>query len=754
MFEENEASRRVLEWRCGGLPGRIAQGVLLGVLAGLLISPWIAVCWVVLSNSVLVFDSRLARRLAAHPEDRGLALRSAALRTVSGVIYGAVAWLFLLDQTSLGLGAALLVGCAVALNNAVMTRGVRGYAVTLAGPAAVMVVMAPPLAVLMGHHLSWAGALYLSFGAAAYGVFLGRLAAMLAAESRTLRRAMVDLQRERDTASDAQRTASAERARWRNLFDDSPMPQLCFDASELYERLTRGTEIGGDDVELLSQKLAADPDALAVIRLTDANEAARDLIGARDFGGGSISEIFDESMLTGLALSLRDVSDDGVLPPFPTTLTRADGELAEVMVHVRAMIRGARPWSMCMVTFVDITAFQSVVRDQAEAMLAAQAASVAKSEFLAIMSHEIRTPMNGVLGMAQAMTREPLSPVQRDRLDVIRQSGEALLAILNDVLDLSKIEAGKLELETAPFDLEAVARGAHATFTSTANSKRLSFNLSIAPQARGAYLGDSARVRQVLYNLISNAVKFTAQGGVRVSILAADPGIRIEVEDTGVGIPADRLEKLFAKFVQADSSTTRQFGGTGLGLAICRELAEAMGGSITVESREGEGSRFIVELPLPRADGELCLLPDAARQDEEAAELEGEFRILAAEDNPINQLVLKTLLAQFGLTPQVVDNGELAVAAWEAEAWDLILMDVQMPVLDGPSAARAIRQRELETGRTRTPIIALTANAMTHQVDSYRTAGMDGFVAKPIEVRDLMEAISSALVARAESDAA
>ncbi|WP_304192535.1 ATP-binding protein, partial [Phenylobacterium aquaticum] len=308
--------------------------------------------------------------------------------------------------------------------------------------------------------------------------------------------------------------------------------------------------------------------------------------------------------------------------------------------------------------------------------------------------------------------------------------------------------------ETAPFDLEAVARGAHATFTSTANSKRLSFNLSIAPQARGAYLGDSARVRQVLYNLISNAVKFTAQGGVRVSILAADPGIRIEVEDTGVGIPADRLEKLFAKFVQADSSTTRQFGGTGLGLAICRELAEAMGGSITVESREGEGSRFIVELPLPRADGELCLLPDAARQDEEAAELEGEFRILAAEDNPINQLVLKTLLAQFGLTPQVVDNGELAVAAWEAEAWDLILMDVQMPVLDGPSAARAIRQRELETGRTRTPIIALTANAMTHQVDSYRTAGMDGFVAKPIEVRDLMEAISSALVARAESDAA
>ena len=234
-----------------------------------------------------------------------------------------------------------------------------------------------------------------------------------------------------------------------------------------------------------------------------------------------------------------------------------------------------------------------------------------------------------------------------------------------------------------------------------------------------------------------------------MEIEALSPGFRIRVTDTGVGVPADRLDKLFAKFVQADSSTTRQFGGTGLGLAICRELADAMGGSIAVSSVEGEGSCFTVDLPLPRAAGAA---PEVEAPAETGQDLGLEFRILAAEDNTINQLVLKTLLAQFGLTPQVVDNGHQAVQAWEKESWDLILMDVQMPVLDGPGAARAIRAREAETGRARTPIIALTANAMTHQVDSYLAAGMDGFVAKPIEVRDLVEAINQAMAGRADDE--
>ena len=389
-------------------------------------------------------------------------------------------------------------------------------------------------------------------------------------------------------------------------------------------------------------------------------------------------------------------------------------------------------------------------RDQARASKqAAEAASRAKGEFLAIMSHEIRTPLNGVLGMAQAMEQGALSRDQRGRLDVIRQSGEALLAILNDVLDLSKIEAGKLELEIAPFELETLARGAHAAFSGAAAAKGLSFELSIAPDALGSYLGDSARIRQILYNLISNAVKFTAQGGVRVAITRAGPGVRAVVADTGVGIPAERIGQLFNKFVQGDSSTTRQFGGTGLGLAICKELTEAMGGTITAASEPGRGAAFTLDLPLARAAmAEAVAAPVIEALDTDA----GAMRVLAAEDNPINRLVLKTLLSQFGLEVTLVEDGESAVAAWQAQDWDLILMDVQMPRLDGPSATLRIRALEAAEGRARTPIVGLTANAMTHQTADYLAAGMDDVVTKPIEVQELLRAIQAATGPAAEAE--
>ena len=749
MLNSSDAYRRVLEWRTKGLGVRLAQGLLLGGLAWLITGSPLAVSWILAASAVMFVDARMSARLMADLGDTRLRGWTTLVRTVSGMIYALVTPLFLLERSSLGVACAVFVGCSVALNNAVMTRGVRSFALSLIVPSGLILILIGPLAALIGHRFEPGAMGYLTFGALAYVIFLVRLSGVLSRESRALHRALSDLALERDAAGEAQRQALAERARWSSLFDNSPVPQLCFDASRLHARLAAGDPSVTNEV--LAERLQNDPHGLTGVRLTDANEAAMQLFGVHDFLNGVSADIFDESLLTGLALSLQDASPDGVLPPFPTSLRRADGEMAEVMAHVRFMGDAVRPWSMCMVTFVDITAFQSVVRDQAEAMLAAQAASVAKSEFLAIMSHEIRTPMNGVLGMAQAMSREPLSASQKDKLDVIRQSGEALLAILNDVLDLSKIESGRLELEQQPFDLDLVAQGCHATFTGLANAKGLSFGLTIAPEAHGAYVGDSARVRQVLYNLISNAVKFTAEGHVRVAIEGLDPGIRIRVIDTGVGIPADRLDKLFAKFVQADSSTTRQFGGTGLGLAICRELAEAMGGSIRVSSIEGEGSCFTVDLPLPRAVA-AAAEAEAEAGEETASDLDAEFRILAAEDNSINQLVLKTLLAQFGLTPRVVDNGAQAVEAWEREPWDLILMDVQMPVLDGPGAARAIRAREAETGRARTPIVALTANAMTHQVDSYLAAGMDGFVAKPIEIRDLVEAINLAMAGRADED--
>ena|GEM_PF-1534976 len=376
----------------------------------------------------------------------------------------------------------------------------------------------------------------------------------------------------------------------------------------------------------------------------------------------------------------------------------------------------------------------------------AEAANIAKGAFLATMSHEIRTPLNGVLGMAQAMSGEPLSGPQLERLEVIRNSGESLLAILNDILDLSKIEAGRLELEAVEFDLEATVRGAHSTFTQLANSKGLAFSLAISG-APGTYLGDPTRLRQILYNLFSNALKFTERGEIRVEVFAKPSGLTLSVSDTGIGMTPETTAKLFEKFSQADASTTRRFGGTGLGLAICRELAQLMEGSIGVSSKVGEGSTFTVELAIPRirdAARSKIDLPSAEPLEGDAAG-EQSLLVLAAEDNPVNQIVLKTLLQQIGIDPVIVENGALAVEAWRQGRFDIILMDVQMPEMDGPTAAQTIRRLEIENGRERTPIVAVTANVMPSQVEHYLAVGMDGCVAKPIDIAVLIETIETAL---------
>jgi CheY-like chemotaxis protein len=288
-----------------------------------------------------------------------------------------------------------------------------------------------------------------------------------------------------------------------------------------------------------------------------------------------------------------------------------------------------------------------------------------------------------------------------------------------------------------------VARGAHSAFTALANKKGLSFALDIA-QARGVYRGDPTRLRQILYNLISNALKFTEAGEIRVIAARMDDSLRFTVADTGMGIPPEALAKLFGKFAQVDASTTRRFGGTGLGLAICQQLSVLMGGVIEVDSEFGHGTTFTVILPMARVGEEKPAIPlpspDVQRRDSSLG-----LRVLAAEDNTVNQLVLKTLLHQIGVEPVVVGDGAAAVAAWEGAHWDAILMDVQMPVMDGPSATRRIRELERLTGRARTPIIALTANAMSHHVADYLAAGMDDHVAKPIEASRLFQALQSAI---------
>jgi signal transduction histidine kinase/ActR/RegA family two-component response regulator len=423
----------------------------------------------------------------------------------------------------------------------------------------------------------------------------------------------------------------------------------------------------------------------------------------------------------------------------PMILRRFEG-LDQIVVMVMVTLCVCHAISAALINLRSARRLADTAHDLIDAKATAEAANIAKSNFLATMSHEIRTPLNGVLGMAQAMDADELSPIQRERLDVVRHSGESLLTILNDILDLSKIEAGKLEIEQIDFDLEEVIAAARTTFSAVAERKALGFVFEIEA-AKGIYSGDPTRLRQIVSNLVSNALKFTEVGEVRLTASRSSDGLCIVVADTGLGISPEGLVTLFSKFTQADASIARHFGGSGLGLAICRDLADLMGGTIEVESTLGKGSRFIVTFPM--AYVRKANHPPVV--DAVAADAVMDIRLLAAEDNAINRLVLKTLLEQVGVDPVIVENGALAVEAWETGDWDIILMDVQMPSMDGPTATRLIRQREAATGRRRTPIVALTANAMSNQVDDYLQAGMDAHVSKPIEAHRLYEALAALL---------
>jgi len=379
-----------------------------------------------------------------------------------------------------------------------------------------------------------------------------------------------------------------------------------------------------------------------------------------------------------------------------------------------------------------------------EALERAEAGSRAKSEFLATMSHEIRTPLNGVLGMAQAMEGGELTPVQRRRVEVIRRSGESLLLLLNSVLDLSKIEAGKFDLEDGEVDIGEVARAALDAFSEDAAEKELDVTLEVSSRARGIYAGDPARITQVLYNLVSNAVKFTTSGSVGVAIDRRGKALVINVTDSGIGISEEQQRGLFEKFVQADASVTRRYGGSGLGLAISRELVVRMGGSIEVKSEPGLGSTFTVSLPLQKIRPRKTPAGDLPAEQDVVAGV-SRLRVLVAEDNPVNQFVLQTMLERLGIAPVSVVNGKQVVAAWREGDWDLILMDVRMPVMDGVTATRTIRAEEVTSGRRPTPIIGVTANVMAHQVEHYRAVGMDDVIGKPIEAQRLLKVMETCL---------
>ncbi|MEO1310073.1 MAG: ATP-binding protein [Pseudomonadota bacterium] len=418
--------------------------------------------------------------------------------------------------------------------------------------------------------------------------------------------------------------------------------------------------------------------------------------------------------------------------------------------------------TMLLIVVLVLVTRSTLVRPLLAARAAEAQANAAKSEFLATMSHEIRTPMNGVLGMAHALARSDLDEEQKRKLQVIRDSGEALVTILNDILDFSKIEMGGLEIEKAPFSLRLAGERVERLYTLKAREKGVDFNVSIGRDVAIWRIGDEHRLLQILNNLVSNALKFTPAGEVSVSFATApDDANRLiaTVRDTGIGMTPGQAARIFDRFAQADSSTTRKYGGTGLGLSIAKELAIAMGGDISVESAPGEGATFRLEVPAPSTEApatsrenELSSEPKASsRAPKQSAFKRTNLSVLAAEDNEVNRLVLQSLLAPHGVRLTLTNNGKEALEAFKKNAYDVILMDVQMPVMDGVEALKAIRDHEVAYGAKPTPVIAFTANALKSQVETYLAMGFDGCVTKPTRMPDLSAVVNAVTADDAEA---
>ncbi|MBL8768851.1 MAG: response regulator, partial [Planctomycetes bacterium] len=461
-------------------------------------------------------------------------------------------------------------------------------------------------------------------------------------------------------------------------------------------------------------ELSAERDRIAELGATH--------LGVLDGRIGDLTRAIDE-LLLGVESAVRTETDA------ITTQWTIGGALAA------ALLFGA--------SFALLRRVRSAVAELRASREAALEASRAKSAFVANISHEIRTPMNGVLGIAELLEHTPLNAEQRRFVGTIRSSGGALMSVLNDVLDFSKLDAQQMRLEAVSVSPAGLVEDVVALFGPKAEANGVTFEARVAAVVPPWVVGDPTRIRQVLFNLVGNAIKFTERGSIRVDVDAtpidgtARFRLRFTVVDTGPGIEPSTLERLFAPFAQSDDSTTRRFGGTGLGLVICRRLLDLMGGRITVESVPGEGSAFSVEVPCAVAPAAVSAPP---RRTSIQASTPHAIDVLVVEDNAVNQMVVARMLAKLGARVHVVGDGAAAVAAITARAFDLVLMDCHMPGMDGFEATRRIRASE--GGEVRTPIVALTASALDEDQRRCDDAGMDGFLGKPVTSDALAAALT------------
>jgi len=502
--------------------------------------------------------------------------------------------------------------------------------------------------------------------------------------------------------------------------------------------------------QMLAAMLRISPEAIVV---TD--EAAKIMAfsaGAEQIFGYSADEVIGQRVEVLLPHPFRDDHQRHVLE-------FGAGSTPSLRMHDRATIQGLRKSgeefpaeaSLARLETANGLAYTAIVRDLSmqraaelrliEAREQAERANLAKSTFLANMSHEIRTPLNGVLGVAGALAHTELTPKQRKMLQLIESSGRALEGLLSDILDLAKVDAGRMSLRDEPFNLSLLVRETIELFRASASEKGVALVMKLDEQADRCFRGDDLKIRQVLSNLLSNAIKFTARGEVRLSVsvgVEKDGAhrIRFVVRDTGIGFAPEIAHSLFERFEQADGSITRRYGGTGLGLAISKSLVNLMGGSISATSTPGRGATFRFEIPLAAqaippqlatVAGEPAAAPPARRQ-----------QILLAEDHVVNRLTVELILENLPIDITGVENGAEAVEAYERADFDLVLMDMQMPVMDGLEAIRRIRSFEVATARPRTPICILSANAMADHREAADEAGADHFITKPLNAHGLI----------------